>query len=171
MVFLYYFCFMNKEFSSQVKVRFSDCDPIGHLNNVKYLEYMLNAREDHVIEHYGFSYDDLVQQIHCTWIAVENKIAYLKEVRPNKTVEISSKIIQIGERTTTAEIIMYDADRKKIHAVLWVKAIFFDLKNRKSVVHPPEILKLLADYLVEIPQQNFEQRVLFLRKENKKCIK
>ena len=33
---------MNKEVSTTVKIRFSDCDPIGHLNNVKYLEYMLN---------------------------------------------------------------------------------------------------------------------------------
>lgn len=39
---------MEKEVSTTVKVRFSDCDPIGHLNNVKYLEYMFNAREDHV---------------------------------------------------------------------------------------------------------------------------
>ncbi|HAO07740.1 MAG TPA: thioesterase, partial [Chryseobacterium sp.] len=28
---------MEKEVSTTVKVRFSDCDPIGHLNNVKYL--------------------------------------------------------------------------------------------------------------------------------------
>lgn len=43
---------MEKEFSSTVKIRFADCDPIGHLNNVKYLEYMLNAREDHVEQNY-----------------------------------------------------------------------------------------------------------------------
>ena len=49
---------MEKEVSSVVKIRFSDCDPIGHLNNVKYLEYMLNAREDHVEEFYGFTYED-----------------------------------------------------------------------------------------------------------------
>ena len=35
---------MEKEVSTTVKVRFSDCDPIGHLNNVKYLEYHSKQR-------------------------------------------------------------------------------------------------------------------------------
>ena len=53
---------MEIEISSLVKVRFSDCDPIGHLNNVKYIEYMLNAREDHVESFYGFTYEDYIKK-------------------------------------------------------------------------------------------------------------
>jgi acyl-CoA thioesterase FadM len=44
------------------KVRFSDCDPIGHLNNVKYLDYMFNAREDHVETFYGFTYEEYTKK-------------------------------------------------------------------------------------------------------------
>jgi acyl-CoA thioesterase FadM len=33
-------------------VRFSDCDPMGHLNNARYIDYMLNAREDHLKQAY-----------------------------------------------------------------------------------------------------------------------
>ncbi|HAI79495.1 MAG TPA: thioesterase, partial [Chryseobacterium sp.] len=84
---------MEKEISSVEKVRFSDCDPIGHLNNVKYLEYMLNAREDHVESGYGFTYEGYTRQTGCTWITVQNEIAYLKEVRYNAKVQISSKTI------------------------------------------------------------------------------
>ena len=53
---------MIKEIATTVKIRFSDCDPIGHLNNVKYLEYMLNAREDHVEEFYGFTYEQYLKR-------------------------------------------------------------------------------------------------------------
>ena len=28
--------------------RFSDCDPFGHLNNARYIDYFINAREDHL---------------------------------------------------------------------------------------------------------------------------
>ena len=69
------------EFSSKTKIRFIDCDPIGHLNNSKYLDYMLNAREDHVEEHYGYSYEEYTKETCCTWIAIQNEIAYLSEVK------------------------------------------------------------------------------------------
>ena len=58
---------MQKEISSLSRIRFSDCDPIGHLNNVKYLEYMLNAREDHVESGYGFTYEEYTRKTGCTW--------------------------------------------------------------------------------------------------------
>lgn len=53
---------MEREVSTTVKVRFSDCDPIGHLNNVKYLDYMFNAREDHVETFYGFTYEEYTKK-------------------------------------------------------------------------------------------------------------
>jgi len=158
---------MKGEYTSRQKVRFSDCDPIGHLNNVKYLEYMMNAREDHITDNYGFSYEDLIRETGNTWIAVQNQIAYIKEVRPNKIINISSKIIKIADRTTVTEILMKDEKNQLTHAVLWVTAIFFDMKHRKSVVHPPEIVKMLEDQCVQIPEDNFEERALKIRKENK----
>ncbi|MBP3840183.1 MAG: acyl-CoA thioesterase, partial [Chryseobacterium sp.] len=101
---------MEKEISSVEKVRFSDCDPIGHLNNVKYLEYMLNAREDHVESGYGFTYEGYTRQTGCTWITVQNEIAYLKEVRYNAKVQISSKTIELGDRLSKVEILMKSED-------------------------------------------------------------
>ena len=84
---------MENGISSPIKVRFSDCDPIGHLNNVKYLEYMLNAREDYVESYFGFNYEEYIKKTGCTWITVQNEIAYLKEVSPNHDVKISNKTI------------------------------------------------------------------------------
>ncbi|WKS95473.1 acyl-CoA thioesterase [Riemerella columbina] len=158
---------MLKEFSSLVKIRFSDCDPLGHLNNVKYLEYMLNAREDHVEEHYGFTYEAYAREHGCTWIAIENQIAYLKEVRANQKVHITSKTIAIDDRTATVELLMKDEQQKKLHAVLWIKVIYFNLKTRKSELQPKEILEQFGHFLVEIPETSFQERVLALRKKNR----
>lgn len=158
---------MEKEISTIVKIRFNDCDPIGHLNNVKYLEYMLNAREDHVENFYGFTYEDYTQQTGCTWITIQNEIAYLKEVRYNSKVQISSKTVDVGDRLSKIEILMKSEDGKTIHAVLWITIIYFNLKTRKSEVQPEEIKKKFREYGVEIEQKDFQSRVSNFRKHNK----
>ena len=158
---------MEKEIATITKVRFADCDPIGHLNNVKYLEYMLNAREDHVEDFYGFTYEKYLQLTGCTWVAIENQIAYLKEVRSNTKVQISSKTIKIDPRTITVEILMKSEDGKTIHCALWVTAIYFNMKTRRSETQPEDIKEKFLKFLVEIDQQNFQERTTFLRKQNK----
>lgn len=158
---------MTKEISTVVKVRFSDCDPIGHLNNVKYLEYMLNAREDHVEQFYGFTYEEYTRKTGCTWIAIQNEIAYLQEVRYNSRVVISSKTIEIQDRISKVEILMKSEDGNKIFAVLWITVIYFNMKTRKSEVQPPETIQLFSKFLVNLEQKDFQSRVEFLRHQNK----
>lgn len=158
---------LKREITTQAKIRFSDCDPIGHLNNVRYLDYMLHAREDHVAESFGFTYQDYVKKTGSTWVAIENQIAYLKEVRPNVVVNISSKIIAVGDRTTKVELLMKDVSNQVVHSVLWITAIYFNMKERKSMLHTPDILKFLNSYLVEIPEKTFEERVENLRLQNR----
>lgn len=158
---------MNREVSTEVKIRFSDCDPIGHLNNVKYLEYMLNAREDHVEQFYGFTYEEYMRETGCTWIAVQNDIAYLKEVRANTKVLVSSKTIEIGDLTSTVEILMKSLDESTIHAVLWIKVIYFNMKTRRAEVQPAETKALFEKFLVDLDQKTFDERAAALRKQNK----
>jgi len=159
---------MEKEVSTTVKVRFSDCDPIGHLNNVKYLDYMFNAREDHVETYYGFTYEEYTKKTGCTWITVQNEIAYLREVRYNHQVVISIKTIEINERTAKVEILMKSPDEKTIHAVMWVTVIYFNMKTRRSETHPPEIIETFGKFFVDIEQKDFQSRVKFLRSQNAK---
>lgn len=158
---------MSIETSSQVKIRFIDCDPIGHLNNSKYLDYMLNAREDHVEDNYGFTYEEIIKKTGSIWVTIQNEIAYLKEVRYNKTVEITSKIIEISERTATVELVMKNTDSGKIHAVLWTTVIFFNLKTRKTDTLPEDLKNLFSKFLVEIPHKIFKDRVAYFRNFNK----
>lgn len=159
---------MQRELSTEVKIRFSDCDPIGHLNNVKYLEYMLNAREDHVEAGYGFTYEEYTRKTGCTWIAIQNEIAYLKEVRYNSKVLITSKTIEISDRVSKVEILMKSLDEKTVHCVLWCTVIYFNMKTRLSESHPEETKELFRNFLVELDQKDFQSRATFLRQQNKK---
>ncbi len=162
---------MQKELSTVVKVRFSDCDPIGHLNNVKYLEYMLNAREDHVENGYGFTYEEYTRRTGCTWITIQNEIAYLKEVRYNAKVMITSKTIEVGDRLSKVEILMKSEDGSTIHSVLWLTVIYFDMKTRRATIQPPETINLFKDFLVNLEEPDFKSRMASLRKLNKSVSK
>ena len=162
---------MQKELSSIEKVRFSDCDPIGHLNNVKYLEYMLNAREDHVENGYGFTYEEYTKRTGCTWVTVQNEIAYLKEVRYNAKVMITSKTIDLGDRLSKVEILMKSEDGKTIHSVLWLTVIYFNMKTRSSESHPEDTKELFQKFLVKLEEKDFQSRVASLRKQNKSASK
>ena len=160
---------MQKEISNLSRIRFSDCDPIGHLNNVKYLEYMLKAREDHVESGYGFTYEEYTRKTGCTWITIQNEIAYLKEVRYNAKVIISSKTIEVGDRVSKVEILMKSEDGKTIHAILWMTVIYFNMKTRKSDVHPEDTKRLFEKFLVDLEEKDFKERTGYFRKQNKKA--
>lgn len=155
------------ETKSFMKIRFSDCDPFGHLNNSRYLDYMLNAREDHVAEHYGFTNEEHAQKTGCTWVALQNEIAYLKEVRYNKVVEISSKIVHFDDRTAKIEVLMKDPETDKIYAVLWCTGIYFNLQTRKSETQPDELKELFKGFHIELDHKDFQSRVNHLRAKNK----
>ncbi|WP_426274406.1 acyl-CoA thioesterase [Chryseobacterium sp. S-02] len=159
---------MGKEVSKTVKIRFIDCDPLGHLNNVRYLDYMLNAREDHVEEFYGFTYEEYTKKTGCTWVTIQNEIAYLKEVKYNTVVVITSKTIEIQDRTSKVELLMKSEDGKTIYAVFWLSVIYFNVKTRRSEVQPQELVDMFSKYHVELEQKDFQSRVKFLRSQNAK---
>lgn len=159
---------MEKEFKSLARIRFADCDPIGHLNNINYLVYMFNAREDHVEQYFGFTYEEYATKTGFTWVSIQNEIAYFKEVRYNKKVVISSKLIELQDRISKVEILMKSEDEKTIHAVLWMTVIHFDMKSRKSVSHPEATLKLFLPTIVDLPEKTFEERTKALRLQNKR---
>ena len=43
------------ELESTAVIRFQDCDPFGHLNNARYIDYFLNARQDQIAAAYGLA--------------------------------------------------------------------------------------------------------------------
>jgi acyl-CoA thioester hydrolase len=64
---------------------------------------------------------------------------------------------------------MKSEDGKTIHAILWMTIIYFNMKTRKSDVHPEETKQLFEKYLVDLEQKDFKTRVGYFRKQNMKA--
>ncbi len=128
---------------------------------------MMNAREDHVESYYGFTYEEYTRRTGCTWITVQNEIAYLREVHYNTRVLISSKTIEVRDRISKVEILMKSEDGKTVNAVLWITVVYFNMETRKSEVHPPETRGLFERFLEDVREKTFQERVSYFRKQNK----
>ena len=64
-------------------IRFNDCDPFGHLNNSKYIDYMLNAREDHLSQFHNIELDQFRRQ-GFAWVVSSHEIQYLRPAAYNE---------------------------------------------------------------------------------------
>ena len=132
---------MNAEkiFESESIIRFPDCDPFNHLNNGRYIDYFLNAREDHLMKYQNFSIYDTALKTGMTWVSTKNQIAYIKPALLMETVVIQSTLLKWGEKEVLVEMQMWSKDKKILKALLWASFIHFDLKSQKSIAHSAEL--------------------------------
>ena len=149
---------------SKVKIRFPDCDPFNHLNNSKYIDYIISAREDQLLEYYDFDIYKLAQQKEISWVVAQNQIAYLYPATLMETVTIQTQLIFCNDKMLMLEALMWNEDKTVLKAVLWSKFIHFNLKTKKSEIHSEELMTLFKQ--IENPlkdQASFEKRIENLR--------
>jgi YbgC/YbaW family acyl-CoA thioester hydrolase len=154
---------MEKAPVSFYKVRFNDCDPLGHLNNSKYIDYFLNAREDHLKESYGIDLKEWVAQGNI-FVVSSHEIRYLRPVTYNELISIQSALIGWGETSLQVEMLMYDAN-KELKAILWTSFTRINARTGRKEVHPAEFLAFVRDVLVDNvdPAMGLTARVGMLR--------
>ena len=86
------------ELKSVMRVRFPDCDPFGHLNNARYVDYFQNARTEHLEDFYGFRVIPTDDENAQTWVSTKNQIAYLNPANLMEDVVIRTKLIAFNNR-------------------------------------------------------------------------
>jgi YbgC/YbaW family acyl-CoA thioester hydrolase len=139
---------MEKAPVSFYKVRFNDCDPLGHLNNSKYIDYFLNAREDHLLDHYGIDLRDwAVKGI--VFVVSHHEIRYLRPVMYNERIGIQSALIGWGDNWLLVEMLLFDEARQQLKAVLWTTFTRIDPRTGKRVSHPADFMEWINGTLVE----------------------
>ena len=119
----------NKEPTSNVVIRFQDCDPFGHLNNARYIDYFINAREEHLDEHYNLDIYERQKQSGTNWVVAKTKIAYISPVFIKEKVSIRTSLIKYTDNSLLMEGVMADKTGKYLKSVIWIKFRYFDLKR------------------------------------------
>lgn len=146
-----------------MQVRFSDCDLYGHLNNIWYVKYFLDAREDHIAQSYGLTLADFAKR-GIGWVVATNQIAYLKSAMVNERVTLRSALINFQENQVLVEMQMLDEHHTHLKSVMWSKFVHVGLKDGKRINHSDELNALFSRVQVGGYVHNeFDKRVNDLR--------
>lgn len=137
---------MHKQPQSFYTIRFPDCDPFGHLNNSRYLDYMLNAREDHLKEFYDMKLDEIYKSGQ-GWMVTAHQIAYIRPALYNEQVCIQSQLIDAGDWHLLVEISMWNETKTVCKALLWTKFVPVNLKTGRPEKHQPEFSEFVQSVL------------------------
>ena len=149
---------MKNVLNSTTKVRFQDCDPYNHLNNSKYLDYFMNAREDQILDAYGIDMYKHILRTGNGWVVASNQIVYLKPAFLMEEVVIESQLIQYDESTLLVEMKMWKADKSHLKSILWSRFTYIDAQKQKRNAHENDLMELFESIVQPVGTIVFEER-------------
>jgi acyl-CoA thioester hydrolase len=160
---------LKKLLESKTRVQYQDCDPFNHLNNSRYIDYMMAARTEQLLEHYGLNTFEIATVQGTGWVSAETKISYLLPALWMEVVTIETRLIAYSNSSLLVEAITYNEDKTHIKAIMWAKLVHFDIKAQRSLKHSDELMRFLEQihYPVE-HQPTFEERLQTLKQLNQK---
>ena len=150
-----------KILSSTSIIRFQDCDPYAHLNNGRYLDYFMNAREDQLWKTYDFNVYEYSRKTGLGWVVAQNQIAYIRPALLMEEVSMESQLLESKPKFAKVEMRMYDADRK-LKSLLWVQFIHVDIRQGKSVPVSDELQRFFEALCTPIVETDFNERLKVL---------
>ena len=150
----------NMEPITDVVIRFQDCDPFGHLNNARYIDYFINVREDHLLEHYDLDIYERQKQSNKNWVVSKTKISYLFPVLFREKVSVMTRLIKYNDNSLLMEGVMFDKNRKALKSIIWIEFRHFDLTEGKLSKHSDELQELFNKISIKgINTESFDERV------------
>ena len=158
---------LPKILESKAKIRFQDCDPFNHLNNASYFNYLINAREDQLIDNYALDIYKLTLKTGKSWVIGSHQIAYLKPANLMETVTIDSQLISYTEKSLSVEIRMWNEDKSSLKAVLWSTFAHYNILKQRSEKHAEELMNLFKEVFLPLEETSFDARMKNLRIQQK----
>ena len=126
------------EHFTPVTLRYSDQDPMQHINNVA-ITAMLESGRMHLFR--AVFGDHLAEQ---GMVLARLNIDYLHELRFPDTVEVGGRIAKVGGRSLTSHVSVFQNDRCCI--VSENVNVFFDMQTRRSTEPNRAIARVLEAY-------------------------
>lgn len=151
---------LPKTLENKTRIQYQDCDPFNHLNNSKYIDYIMGARTEQLLDNYGFNTSELAYNDGIGWVATQTQISYFFPASWMEIVTIESRLVQFSDYSLLVEAIMWDEQKTKVKCVMWAKLVHFNIKSQKSEKHSHELLQLFQEIVSPLEKSySFEERV------------
>jgi YbgC/YbaW family acyl-CoA thioester hydrolase len=139
---------MEKRLQSDYVTRFSDCDLFGHLNNARYIDYFLNAREDHLKKYYDMDLRTFYKE-GLSWFVGSHEIVYLRPAQYNEKVIITSTLFHVSNDTLWVEMTMTDEKESHFKSIMWTRFVPVNVKTGKKENHPASFMDFAQQVAVD----------------------
>ena len=131
--------------STQIIVRFSDCDPIGHTNNAAYFTFFEQARVSFVRDLFQLDETKTMSWQDFPFIIAEISCRFIKPSYPDQVLIV---VASTGEVKNSSFFIDYEITDKKNGTLIATGTsalVWYDYTQNKSVKIPEEFRsRLLA---------------------------
>jgi acyl-CoA thioester hydrolase len=129
-------------FTTEIQMRFSDLDAMGHVNNAVYLTYCELARTQFYMKHaFKRSLHDI------DFILAHADIDYIAAAEWGDRIEISVWPSKIGESSFTLSYEIWDRTSDRLLAKSSSVQVSYDYDTKKTKPIPPEFRAMLEDNL------------------------
>lgn len=131
-------------FNSEIELRWGDCDQLGHINNVYYLEYAQEARLRYFRQwaDAGIKVGSVV--VRRVEVDFERELKYSAKV-----INVEVSITKVGNTSFTMRQRILDRNGV-LYAIVVAVIVLVDLKAGKAIPLPAEARALLEENLVTV---------------------
>jgi YbgC/YbaW family acyl-CoA thioester hydrolase len=141
---------MDNLLKSFYTIRFSDCDPLQHLNNARYIDYLMNAREDHLKTYYDMDLAGFFKQ-GLAWVVMQHEIAFLRPASLNETVCITTGLLSAAQDHLLVEMIMLDQKEQVLKSILHTQFVPVSTQTGRKQPHNEEFMDFISGKLIQLP--------------------
>jgi len=120
------------------KVVLDDIDFNGHVSNITYLSWMIDAATKHS-ESVGFGYKECLQ-LGGTWVAKSHNIEYKKPSFKNDELQMETWVEEIGKILSIRRYVLTRPSDKAVICEGKTEWVFVDAKKMRPMKIPQEIV-------------------------------
>lgn len=150
---------LPKVLRSKHRIRFQDCDPFNHLNNGRYMDYFMNAREDQLEHAYQLPIYQYAKETGKSWVVAENRIRYIKPALLMEEVFIDTQLVAFSDNELRVEMRMLDVKNESLKAIAWSTFIHFDMRSKTRAMHEENLIILFENVHKPLETTDFQDRI------------
>lgn len=125
-------------------VAFKDCDPFGMLYNVRYLDYIMDARFEQLVRFYNFDFYRELQRTKEAQVIQGHRITYLESARAHEWITIRTRVLGCTSNLVHVEGMMFNEDMTRLKALLWTRLSYVTLPQGTPINHPESFAAFLS---------------------------
>jgi len=133
----------DKPFSTNIEVRFSDIDALGHVNNAVFFTYFEEGRK-----HFSKKVFGVVDISDFKFIMAHIQCDFIRPIQFNDHVILQMWVKDIGTKSFSFEYRLVDpSDETRVYAAGESIQVCYDYEKNKSIEVPAKMRERLTRYL------------------------